>query len=174
MRNCSVGNIARRQFVATNCACPLYRYAQGESRNHFVLIGRNALMNKLIWNQKQIKRKGIRSRIRPASFGYVAPKRRKQGYKSERNGRARSSPSSVGRHCLRERLLPFPNWENTNGKPFGCCNGSATSSVIFPTWLRRKTPLGLPLPRTFLAFHYTLSSDFTALGIGLRTRYMMF
>ena len=174
MRMYFIGNIARRQFVATNCACPLYRCARGESRNHFVFTGRNALMNKLIWNQKQIKSKGIRSRIRPAFFGYAAPKRRKQGYKSERNGRARNSPSSVGRRCLRERLLPFPNWENTNGKPFECYNGSAISSVIYPTWLRRKTLLGLPLPRTFLAFHYTLFSVSIALAIGLRMKYMMF
>lgn len=101
-------------------------------------------------------------------------KARRKRVESERNGQARSSPSSVGRRCLRERLLPFPNWENTNGKPFECYNGWATSSVTFPTWLRRKTPLGFPLPRTSLVFHYTHSSDFTALGIGLRTRYMMF
>lgn len=40
--------------------------------------------------------------------------------------------------------------------------------------IKTPPPLGFPLPRTSLVFHYTHSSDFTALGIGLRTRYMMF
>ena len=31
MRRYSIGNIARRQFVATNCTCPLYRCARGRA-----------------------------------------------------------------------------------------------------------------------------------------------